>query len=108
MLKNGLLHSEMSKANDFTGKGCHGADQQVSKEPRKTALPCGSKSQDSGVNFPGCPGQLSCLAHILSNSGSFLVACASLNQEGFQCKGFWEVGRAGVSFLFGPLLNSAS
>ena len=37
----------MSKVNDFTGKGCRGADQQ-GKEARRTALPCGSKSQDSG------------------------------------------------------------
>ena len=38
-------------------------------------------------------GQSSCLAHIWSHSGSFLVVHASLSQDGFQCKGFWEVGR---------------
>ena len=28
-----------------------------------------------------------------SDSGSFLVAHALLNQDGFQSEGFWEVGR---------------
>ena len=28
------------------------------------------------------------------DSGSFLGAQATLNQDGFQCQGFWEVGRA--------------
>ena len=28
-----------------------------------------------------------------SDSGSFLVAHVSLNQDGFQLDGFWEVGR---------------
>ena len=33
------------------------------------------------------------LAYIWSESGSFLVACTSLSQDGFQCAGFWNVGR---------------
>ena len=32
-------------------------------------------------------------AYIWSDSRSFLVACASLSQDGFQQEGFWEVGR---------------
>ena len=28
-----------------------------------------------------------------SDSETFLLACASLSQDGVQCKGFWEVGR---------------
>ena len=28
-----------------------------------------------------------------SDSGSSLVPCASLSQDGFQREGFWEVGR---------------
>ena len=32
-------------------------------------------------------------AHIWSDSGSFLVQNVSLSQDGFQCEGFWEVGR---------------
>ena len=31
-------------------------------------------------------------AHIWSDSGSFLVAHASLSQDGFQCEGIWESG----------------
>ena len=31
-------------------------------------------------------------AHIWSDSGSSLVAHASLSQDGFQCEGIWEVG----------------
>ena len=38
-------------------------------------------------------GQSACLAHVWSHSGSFLVVHASLSQDGFQRKGFWEVGR---------------
>ena len=32
-------------------------------------------------------------AHIWSSSGPFLLANASLRQDGSQSKGFWEVGR---------------
>ena len=28
-----------------------------------------------------------------SDSGSFLVACTLLSQDGFQQEGFWEVGK---------------
>ena len=55
-------------------------------------------------------GQSSFLAHIWSHSGSFLVVHASLSRDGFQCKGFWEVGRtycvlASPASLW-PLLNT--
>ena len=43
-------------------------------------------------------------AHIWSDSGSFLVVHTSCSQDGFQWKGFWEVGReilwVGISCLF--------
>ena len=43
------------------------------------------------------------LAYIWSESGSFLVACTPLSQDGFQHEGFWDVGRTilwvGVSFF---------
>ena len=32
-------------------------------------------------------------AHIWSDAGSHLVASTPLSQDGFQPKGFWEVGR---------------
>ena len=45
------------------------------------------------ISFRVVSGQSSCLAQISSDSESFLVACASLSQDGFQCEGFWTVGR---------------
>ena len=56
------------------------------KEPRRTALPRGSQSPALGL--------VSMFSQTSrSDSGSFLVASASLSQEGFQWRGFWEVGR---------------
>ena len=47
-------------------------------------------------------------AHIWSNSGPSLVACASLRQAGFQHEGFWEASRKLASPpSFWPLLNSS-
>ena len=47
-----------------------------------------------------------------SDSRSFLVACASLSQGGFQQEGFWEVGRTCYGLVsppsFWPLPNSSS
>ena len=40
----------------------------------------------NGVSFRVVSGQSSCLAHIWSDSGSFLVVRASLSQDGFQRK----------------------
>ena len=45
------------------------------------------------ISFRVVSGHSSCLAQISSDSESFLVACASLSQDGFQCEGFWTVGR---------------
>ena len=63
-------------------------------EPRRTALLHGRslRDYDNGVSFRVVSGQSSCLDHSL-DSGSFLVARASLSQDGFQSKGLWEVGR---------------
>ena len=58
-----------------------------------------------GVTFRVVSGPSSCLAHIWSDSGSFLVAHASLSQDGYQREGFWEVGRTPPS-SFWLLLNS--
>ena len=84
------------------------------RELRRTALPCSSKSQGlSGtVSFQVVCGQSSCATHIWSDSGSFLGTHASLSQDRFQHKGFWEIGRTyyGLSSprSFGPLPNSSS
>ena len=50
----------------------------------------------NGVSFPP-------LAY-LSDSGSFLLAGASLRQDGFHREGFWEVGKTYCLLLpfFGP------
>ena len=42
---------------------------------------------------------------MLGDSGSFLVVCSSLSQDGVQHEGFWEVGRTYTSFW--PLSNSS-
>ena len=59
-------------------------------------LPGGSQSQVlwrlgylSGLSLAN---HLVC-AYIWSDSGSFLVGCASLSQDGFHCEDFWEIGR---------------
>ena len=72
------------------------------KEPRRTTLPGGSQSQIfmvmglvSGLSLANC-----------SDSGSFLVTYASLNQDGFQRGGFWEVERH-TAISFEPFLNSS-
>lgn len=60
-----------------------------------------------GLSFRVVSGQSSCLAHIWSDSGSFLITCASLSQDGFQQEGFWEAGRTyrlESPPLFGPAL----
>lgn len=66
------------------------------REPRRTAPPRGS-----GFMVMGSVCGLS-LAH-LSDSGSFLEAHTPPHQDGFQCEGFWEVGRTD---LFRPLRPS--
>ena len=88
------------------------AGKQQGREPG-TALPRGSQSQVLcfWISFQVVFGQSFCLARIWSGLRSFLVAHASLSQDGFQCEGFWEVGRtilwAGVSsFLLAPPRSS--
>ena len=81
-------------ARDFTGKGHPGWEQQ------------GKGNQDdcsamwlevSGFMVMGLFSGLSLANH--SDSGSFLVACTSLNQDGIQREGFWEDVWTGVSSL---------
>ena len=61
-------------------------------EPRRTALPRARSLRfyANRVSFPGCLWPIILLVPI---SGlSFLVARASLGQDGFQDEGFWEAG----------------
>ena len=85
-----------------------GVESNRVKETRRTALTCGSQSQvlwwvglgELGLSLA------SHLAHafIQSNTGPFLVACASLNQNDFQHERVWEVGKRFYGLVFSPLL----
>ena len=76
------------KAKDFIGKGRPGAEQQV----KGTQESCSATWLAlSGFMVTGLVPRLSLANH--SDSGSFLVVCASFNQDGFQLGRFWEVGR---------------
>ena len=68
------------------------------REPRRNALSC--SSQISGFMGIGLVSP-SCSAGSWCGSGSFLVACTSLSQYGFQCQGFWK-----DSCLFPPTVPS--
>ena len=69
------------------GRGAQ-AESSRRREPRRTALPRGSVP---GFRVRGLVLGLPLVSH--SDSESFLVACASFSQDGFQQEGFWEVGR---------------
>lgn len=83
------------KAGDLIGSKHPGkrAESRV-KRPWRIALPQGSPSQAlwKGVSFQIVSGQSPCLAHICSDSESFLVMPASLSQDGFQREELWEIG----------------
>ena len=71
-----------------------GVESMRIREPRGTAVPCDSQSQ--GSEWCRLLSGLSLtthlvLAHVWSDSGSFLVQNVSLSHDGFQCEAFWEV-----------------
>ena len=93
------------KARDFIGKRRLGGKQQGkgTQENRSAMWPA-----ISGFMVIGLASGLSLANH--SDSGSLLVACTSLSQDGFQQEGFWEVGRTyGLlsPLSFWPFLNSS-
>lgn len=88
----------LTKLKTLLGRGTWAESSSI-REPRRTALPCGSQSW---VNFQTVSGQSSCLAHIWSDSRSFWW-CASLSQGGFQREEFWEVGRTHYGLASRPL-----
>ena len=76
------------KARDFVGNVRPGGEQ----EGKGTQENCSAMWLTvSGFMVMGLVCRLSLANH--SDSGSFLVACTLLSQDGFQQKGFWEVGR---------------
>lgn len=96
----------MTEQETLLGRGTQAEGSRV-REPRRTRHTARSlRLYGGGLSFRVVSGQLSCLAHIWSDSGSFLITCASLSQDGFQREGFlggWQDIQTGVSSLFGPL-----
>ena len=76
------------KARDFIGKGHPGGEQQGKGSQENCSA---TWLAVSGFMVMGLVSRLSLANH--SDSGSFLVAQASLSQDGFQREGFREVGR---------------
>ena len=84
------------KARDLIGKGRPGGEQQ-GKATQENCFAMGLTVSD--IMVMGLVTRLSLANH--SDSGPFLVPRASLGQDGFQRKGFWEVG--GTCGLASPL-----
>ena len=76
------LRRHVDKAETLSGKGTQAESSGV-REPRRTALPV------LGFMVRGLVSGLSLASH--SDSESFLVVHTSLNQDGCQREGFWEV-----------------
>ena len=95
-----------AKARDFIWKG-HPGGEQEGKGTQENC--CATWLTVSGFMVMGLVSGLSLANH--SDSASFLVAHASLSQDGFQWGGFWEVGRTyGLvsPLFFWPFPNSSS
>ena len=101
----------LTKQETLLGRGAQAESRKV-REPRRTAVLVARSLRvyGDGVSF-----WLSLANHlawpIFGDSGSFLVVRASLNQDGFQRKGLWEVfrtyyGLASPPSSFRPLPNS--
>ena len=71
----------LTQQETLLGRGAQ-VERRV-REPRRTALSRGSRLQvyGSGVSFQVVSGQSSCLAHIWSDLGSFLMVCLSAKME---------------------------
>ena len=81
----------LTKQEILLGKSTRVESSRV-REPRRTVLLRGSQS---GFMVMGLVSGWSLANH--SNSGSFLMAHASLGQDGCWREGFWEVDRHSVS-----------
>lgn len=103
----------LRKQKVLLGRGAW-MESSTIREPRRLLCHvfCHLRFYDIVVNFQIVSGQSSCLAHIQSESGYFLVVPESLSQNSFQCKEFWEVCRTYYGMVsppvFWPFLNSFS
>lgn len=94
------------KAGDFIGKGCLGGKQQGEGAQENSSAGGRSLWLVLWVSFPVVSDQLSCLAHIWSGSGSFLLAHAPLGEDRSQHQGSREVGGLVSSLLLAPPTSS--
>ena len=94
----------LTKQETLLGRGAWAESRWV-RDPRRTAL---HVARSLRFMVMGLVSGLSLANH--SDSGSFLVARASLSQDGFQREGFWEVVRTYYGLAsppsFQPLPNS--
>lgn len=96
----------LTKQETLLGKGALEGSSRV-REPRRTALQVVAVSGwFYGVSFPVVSEQSSCLAHIWSGSGSFLLAHAPLSEDRSQHQGSREVGGLVSSLLLAPPTSS--
>ena len=92
------------KAKGFIGKGCQGREQQGkgTQENCSTSWLAVSGFMEVGLVFRlSLANHLAC-AHIWFHSRPSLVAHAYLSEDGFQHKGFWEVGRTYYGLASAP------
>ena len=85
------------------------------REPRRTALPCGSRHQVlwqwNQLSWLSLANHLASCPYV-AGLGSFLVAQTSVSQGEFQREGFWKAGRIYYGLMsppsFWPFPNSPS
>ena len=85
------------------------------REPRRTALPCGSRPQVlwqwNQLSWLSLANHLASCPYVVG-LGSFLVAQTSVSQGEFQREGFWKAGRIYYGLMsppsFWPFPNSPS
>ena len=93
-LGNELSEETHMLTKDLVRKECWAESSRVRKTERVSLLcvGCSLRLYGDEADFWVVSDQSSWLARTWSDSGSFLVACASLSQDQFQHQGSWEVG----------------
>ena len=82
----------LTKQETLLGRGTQAEGSRVREPQLLCHVSHGLSFYGNRVSFCVVSGQLSCLAHIWSSLGSFLVAYAPLGQDGFQCQGSQDIG----------------